>query len=261
MRVGEFRTLGWLLATAVCALFFVGAVVRSLTAAPPIKIAVMRVQTTGNTNHIQLLALRVTNTSSKPVSPQFDTVQSEYNSTFWNIASGPKQLPPHTTADYTVLTPNAQAQPSIYGGFNVVGYVQKPRSFSVSRMYAPSLLGLTFSPVAQNQPVAIGTPYTLSMDLVSHEGTLLHRAGVRVRLNELTWSPTGPKKGLARINGGRVGKFAFARTNSQGVAKFRIVGVGPSGYDNVTFTAYLSNSQYHYVYSASGNFNIRFIAR
>jgi hypothetical protein len=258
---GGFRSRSWLLGTALCALLFLGAVVRSLTASPPIKIVLAGVQTTGNTNHIQLLKLRVTNTSGEAVSPGFDTVQSEYNSTFWNIDKGPKLLPAHTTADYSIVSPNAQAQPSIYGGFNIVGYVQKPRSFSVSEMYAPSLLGLTFNPPARNKPVPVGQTFTLSLDLVNHEGSPLQRAGVPVTLRQITWSPTGQVRSQARINGGRVGKYAVAQTNSHGVAKFNIVGVKPTGFNSVTFTAYLHDANLRYVYTASGNFDLRFVAR
>jgi uncharacterized membrane protein len=256
-----FQSRLWALGTAVCAVLFLSAVVRSLTASPPIKIAITGVKTTGSTDHIQAIMLRVSNTSDKAVSPGFDTVQSEYNSTFWRIARGPKRLPAHTTINYELVSTNAQALPSIYGGFNMVGYVQQPRSFSVSRMYAPSLLGLTFNPPAENVPLPVGQKFTLSLDLVNHEGAPLHRAGVPVTLKEVIWSETGPMKGQARIDGGKVGKYAIVRTNVQGVAKFQIVGVKPTGDQVVSFTADLVNPQFHYLYSASGSFDLGFAAR
>lgn len=258
---GGFRSRLWALATALCAVLFLGSVVRSLTASPPIKIVITGVKTTGNTDHIQAISLRVTNTSSRAVSPVFDTVQSEYNSTFWQIESGPKRLAPHTTATLNLASTNAQAQPSIYGGFNMVGYVQQPRSFSVSKMYAPSLLGLTFGLQAQNTPLPVGRTFTLPLDLVSHDGTPLHRAGVLVTLREVTQTPLGYRNAQARIDGGRIGKFAVARTNSQGVATFHIVGVKPTGYESVSFSGFLRNTQFHYIYSASGSFDLRFVAR
>lgn len=256
-----FRSRFWALAAAASAVLFLGAVVRSLTAAPPIKIAIIGVKTTGNTDHIQAIMLRVTNSSSKAVSPGFDTVQSEYNSTFWRIARGPTRLPAHTTVDYELVSTNAQALPSIYGGFNMVGYVQQPRSFSVSRMYAPSLLGLTFYPPARNTPVPVGKAFTLSLDLVNHNGARLHRAGVRVSLKQVIWAQTGPRQGQSRIDGSPVGKAAVGHTNSRGVAEFRIVGVKPTGDESVAYSAFLTNPRFHYIYSASGSFDLGFAAR
>jgi uncharacterized membrane protein len=258
---GGFRSRFWAIGTAVCTVLFVGAVVRSLTAAPPIKISIIGVKTTGNTNHIQAITLRVSNTSSKAVSPGFDTVQSEYNSTFWRIARGPQRLPAHTTVDYELISTNAQALPSIYGGFNMVGYIPQPASFSVSRMYAPSLLGLTFDPPAENKPLPVGQAFTLSLDLVNHLGARLHRAGVLVSLKQVIWSQAGPRMGQARINGGPVGMYAVVPTNTQGVAKFHIVGAKPTGYNSVSFTAFLHDPNFHYIYSASGNFDLGFVAR
>lgn len=256
-----FQSRLWALGTAVCAVLFLGVVVRSLTASPPIKIAITGVKTTGSTDHIQAIVLRVTNTTGHAVSPGFDTVQSEYNSTFWRVANGSGRIPAHTTASLELVSTNAQALPSIYGGFNMVGYVQQPRSFSVSKMYAPSLLGLTFNPPAYNQLLPVGKEYTLSLDLVNHVGAPLHRAGVPVTLKQVIWSESGPKQGRARIDGGKMGEKATVLTNAQGVAKFQIVGVKPTGYEAVSFSAQLTNTQFHYIYSASGNFDLGFVAR
>jgi hypothetical protein len=58
-----------------------------------------------------------------------------------------------------------------------------------------------------------------------------------------------------------MGHKASVRTNAQGVASFRIVGVKPTGYQAVSLSAQLADPQYHYVYSASGNFDLEFVKR
>jgi uncharacterized membrane protein len=255
-----FRSPRWLLATAVCAFLFVVSVAYSLIAQPPFHVRVVSVRTTGTTNHIEALGLRVTNTSDKPIKPHFDLMQGGFNSTFWLISSGPKQVAPRSSADYTIVAPNSGAEPSTYGGFNVVGYLNNPQTFSVAPTYDPNLLNVGFDPQTIDTPMKLGTRIKLEAQIYSRDGNQVHRAGVLVRLGQVVWFRTGAKKAHAIINGGKLGKAAYATTNSDGVAEFTIVGVKAQQYP-VTFSSTLYNKQYGYLYGSSGDLNIRFIPR
>jgi uncharacterized membrane protein len=255
-----FRSRYWLYATAAAAVLFAGSVAYSMYKQPPFKVQVVGASTTGVTNHIEALTLRVTNTSGKPIQPHFDTMQGGFNSTFWSIDSGPTHLAPHSVGTYTILAPNSDAEPGSYGGFNVVGYLNNPESFSVAATYTPRLFSLGFDPQSVNAPVPVGHKLKLRVQIYNRDGSEAHQKGVIVRLGEIVWYKTGPKPGHAQINDSKVGKFALAATNSQGVASFTIVGKRPQAYP-VTFSATLEDLKSGGLYGNAGDLNIRFIKR
>jgi uncharacterized membrane protein len=255
-----FRSQRWLIASCVCAFLFAISVAYSLIAQPPFKVEVTSVQTTGTTNHIEALALKVTNTSDKPIQPHFDLMQGGFNSTFWLVSSGPKQVGPHGVGHYVILAPNSGAEPSTYGGFNVVGYLNSPQTFSVAPTYEPKLLTVGFDPQTIDTPVKIGTTIHVKARIYNRNGSEVHRAGVTLRIGQLVWFRLGARKGNARINGGRLNKAAYVKTNGNGVANITIVGYKAKEYP-VTFTATLLNQKYDYLYGNSGDLNIRFIKR
>jgi hypothetical protein len=256
---GAFRSRGWAAAIAVCALLFLAAVVRSLTAAPPIGIKLTGIQTTGNTNHIDLLRLRVTNRSNKAVSPAFDILQNEYNSTFWRISQGPAHLAPNSAATYQLQARDAGAEPSIYSSFEVVGYLSHPNSFSVSPGYQGNLMTVAFKPTAIDRSVPVGQPTAVTVQLFKSGGPRLRRAGVPISLRSVTWNPTGPSRAALRIDGAKAGNRVSRKTNAQGEAVFTVVGVKPSGVAPVSLSAFLWNPRFKFVYGNSGTLNIRFV--
>jgi uncharacterized membrane protein len=255
-----FRSPRWLYATAIAAVVFVAAAAYSMYKQPPFKVQVVGASTTGTTNHIEALNLRVTNTSGKPIQPHFDIMQGGFNSTFWIINSGPKHLAPHGVGKYTIISPNAGAQPGAYGGFNVVGYLSNPESFSVAATYRPHLYSLGFYPQSINAPIPVGRKLTVHVQIYNRNGSQANRKGVMVRLGQLVWYKTGPRGAHAQINDSRVGKFALAATNSHGSATFTIVGKRAQTYP-VTFSATLLNETSGAVYGNSGDLNIRFVGR
>lgn len=255
-----FRSRGWALAACVCTLLLAASVIYSLTASPPVTVKIVGVETDGQLDHIADLTLRVTNTSGTVVKPAFDAVGGGYNSTFWRILHGPKELKPHSHAFYMVQPRNFGASTSTYGGFNMVAYVSNPESFSVSATYKPNLLHIGFDPQAFNNTVPVGQEINVGVQIYGTNGAPLNRAGVPVRLALLTWKAGGPHPAKARVNGGKIGKAGHSNTNAHGIAIFKVVGVRPNLFP-VTFTASLKNSQFGYVYGDAGDLTIRFVAR
>jgi hypothetical protein len=265
-RVALERTLslgGWFRSprvAAACALLALGSalvIIYSLAAPQPLKIRITAVKTTGPTTHIEGLTVRVTNLSGNTVRPAFDTLRSGYNSTFWRVLYGPSALAPGQVATYKLQAKNNDAEPSVYGGFSVVGYSSSPDSFSVSPIYKPNLRHLLFTPSAVNRVIPAGEPFKITVQVYNRAGGKLRRAGVKVRLSQLFWENTGPKKSTGYIDCGKLGKRESTFTNSQGVATFRVEGTRPTTYP-VTYSANLFSSQFNYVYSDSGNLNIYF---
>jgi uncharacterized membrane protein len=255
-----FRSVRWAGASAVIALLFVIAAVYSLAAPEPLRIKLVSVMTTGTSSKIEQMTLRVTNVSGRSVTPAFDVMHGGYNSTFWKRVSGPKSVAPRQTATFRMTAPNYGAEPSLYGGFNIVGYVDSPKSFAVSSTYHPNLYHLAFIPDAINQTVPVGQALTVTVQVFNRAGAQLHRAGIRVRLAQIIWGNTGPHKGIARINGRKRAKSSWVYTNRLGIARFTVVGTRSNAYP-VTFTAALKNKRFDYIYSDSGNLNVLFGGR
>ncbi len=253
-----FRNQQWAIAALVSVVLFLGFMVHSLTAAAPFNVRVLGAHTTGVTNRIEQLVVRVDNTSGKPITPSFDLMQGGFNSTFWIKVGGPTSLAAHSHAIYRIDAPNVGAEPSAYGGFNVVGYVDKPESFSVAATYEPHLLSLGFQPDAINQPMPLGKSFKITVQLYAVNGGISHRSGVEVRLSELIWGAFGPRKGGARVDGGKVGKGSVGITNSNGQATFTITGARADPYP-VSFSAVAYSRNLNYVFGSSGDLNIRFV--
>lgn len=134
-----FRSPRWAAAAAVLAVAFLAAAVYSLSARAPLRIRLAALQTAGRSDRVHQLTVRVTNRSSSPLAPAFDVLRSGANTSFWRVASGPSRLAGGQAADYTLLAPNADSEPSVQGTFSVIAFVASPRSFSVSDEYDASL--------------------------------------------------------------------------------------------------------------------------
>lgn len=254
---GWFHSRRWGITAALLGLASALVIIYSLASSQPLSIKIISVRTTGPTTHIEQMAVRVTNTTGHRVQPSFDVLRNGYNSTFWTIVGGPKALAPHETANYTLQAANNDAEPSVYGGFSLVGYVDSPESFSVSPTYNPNLYHLLFTPSAIDKTIPAGQPVTIKVQVYRRSGGVLRRAGVQVRLTQLFWEGIGPRATTSRINCGKIGKRGFAYTNSQGIATFKVEGTRPTIYP-VTYTAQLFNTHFGYVYSDSGDLNVRY---
>jgi hypothetical protein len=123
----------------VLALAFVAAAAYSLSAPAPLGIRLTALQTAGRSNRIHQLTVRVTNRSGAEVRPAFAVLQTGPNTSFWTVVSGPRRLSRGQVADYTLLTPDADSEPSVKGTFTVLGFIASPQSFAVSDEYDAAL--------------------------------------------------------------------------------------------------------------------------
>lgn len=254
---GWVRSRRWGAAIWVLAALSVAAIVYSLSAPQPLRIKIARVQTTGPMTRIEQMWIRVTNTSGTTLKPSFDVLRNGYNSTFWRVVNHPKPLRPGATVEYALAAENGDSEPSVYGGFSVVGYADSPESFSVSSTYDPNLEHLLFTPSAVDQRIPAGEPFTVRVQVYRRSGGVLHRAGVKVQLSQRVWTDTGARTATSWIDCAKRGKHSSAYTNSQGIAEFQVEGSKATRYP-VTYTAQLFDTDAGYVYSDSGDLNISY---
>jgi uncharacterized membrane protein len=255
---GPVRSLRWAQAIAASALLFVVAMIYSLSATPPLSLAITGVELNGVLGVVQQTTVHVTNTSGSRVRPRFTVQDSHGLTTFWQIAQGPRVLKPHEQATYSLFAPNTGAEPPAGGGFTVLAFVNSPGSVSVSNRYLPELPHLVFSPQSFNAPIPVGKSVTLRVQLIGHLNQVDDKAGVSVHLTQTIYTGFGHGKPSAIINGHTAGHGANALTNSHGVATFTIVGTHPSGLPTA-FIAHLVNTAAHYQYAVTGANTIRFV--
>lgn len=130
-----FRSPLWAVATAVLAAAFLAAAVYSLSAPAPLRMHLAALQTAGRSARVQRLTVRVSNRSGGALKPVFDVLRSGTKTSFWPVAAGPRRLASGQAADYTLLAPNVDSEPSLHGTFTVIGFVASPQSVSVSDEY------------------------------------------------------------------------------------------------------------------------------
>jgi hypothetical protein len=134
------RSPRWTLAAGGLAAAFLAAAVYSLSTPGPLAIRLASLQTAGRSDRIDRLTVRVVNRSGGEVRPAFDVLRSGINTSFWTVAVGPSRLASGQAADYTLLAPNTDSEPSVRGTFTVIGFLASPRSFSLSDEYDAGLL-------------------------------------------------------------------------------------------------------------------------
>ncbi len=115
-------------------------------------------------------------------------------------------------------------------------------------------------PQAFDKPVPVGgRGVLLRVEVLDHFNSAVKIAGIPVYLSQIRYTPLGVRHAYVKINGSRVGQSnVIARTNSQGVAMFHIVGTRPSDAVPTTISAHLLNKRAGYVYGSSGQMFIQF---
>ena len=137
-----FRSPAWALACGGLALAFVAAAAYSLAAPAPLVLRLTALQTAGRSDRVHQLTVRVTNRSGADARPAFATLRPGPDTSFWTVVAGPSRLASGQAADYTLVAPDADAEPSIKGTFTVLGFLASPASFSVSDEYNAALYRL-----------------------------------------------------------------------------------------------------------------------
>ena len=257
---GPVRSLRWAQAIAVSAVLFAVATLYSLTAASPLSMTITKVDVNGILGLVQGAQVRVTNTSGSRVKPAFTIEYSRGLSTFWG-GNGPRFLAPGQTATYQLYPENSGAEPSIGGGFAVLGFTNKPASVSVSNRYLPALMHLTFNPQAFTRVIPVGVTKTIRVQLVGHLNETADKAGVPVYLTQSIYIGTGKVPPSVIVNGSTPGrKVVKALTNSLGVATFHITGTEPSTVGPTAFNAHLLDKAADFQFGVTGQLTVRFSA-
>lgn len=258
---------------AVCgSVALVGIALVVATAWPqPIQIRIVSVATPGNIFTLNQITVMAGNRTGQVVHPVFFLENSGLTTAPWIIATGPESLAPGQTARYVIDAPNDDAQPSGYGGFQVVAMTSSPPAMSVSSPYNPTVWRVDLSPNAVDRPVPPGTPVTFTAQVVNQFDQPVRRAGIAVYLAQWTFEPPRSRPGLATINGqpGRAQQFVElpgygawivrATTNAQGTARFVVVG-SRDALTPVYFQVVLFNSHFGAFYGYSPDVTVVFSA-
>ena len=231
----------------------------ALASPAPLDLSVIGIHTTGQLATVDRVTLAVKNVSSGTASPLFSADEGGSLTAFWQKVSGPSELSPGQTGVYKVAAPNFYAMPSIAGGFQMVALTAAGGvAFSHTSSYVPATWHLSISPQAVNRPVSIGTPVTLSVQLLDTYDRPVHVAGIPVYLGQIIYGQSGLHFGQASINGAPVGATPVrAVTGAGGTATFTVFDEVPES-DPLYFEANLVNVQSQYPYGYSQIVPIRF---
>jgi hypothetical protein len=242
---------GGLFATAV-------AVVVAIGTSPPLSVHITSVRTTGQLATVDQVGVKVVNRSGSREQPSFTVESGGVLTAFWSARGGPRTLPPHSSAHYTLYSPNFFAQPALTGGFQVVAFTSDPGTVSPSGAYVPTLWHVSLAPDAVNHLEPIDHTITVRADVLDNLNRPIDQAGIPVYMGQVIYAQQGLEYGEAVINGSQVGQTpVVAYTNRSGVATFRITGT-QSSLTPVYFEANLVSSTQYYPYGYSEILPVRF---
>ena len=247
------RVLSWLPVLPGIALLMIAIVLPA-----PLALVITGVSTTGQFATIDRLKVAVTNTSSRGVNPHFTIDNAGQYTTFWNVVTGPAQLQPKQTRTYTLQAPNAEAMPSIQGGFQVTAFTTGVPSVSESPSYVPSLWHAAIIPAAINAPVSVGQPVTLQVQVLNRVDSPVRQGSIPVYLGQVIYAQSGLEYAETKINNGNIGQTPVeALTNQEGIATF-VIHASQANKNPVYFEANLVNSDLFYPYGYSNIVSVLF---
>lgn len=223
---------------------FAGSLVLALTARPPLALAIVSTQSTGQLETIDGIEVDVTNRSDRALRPHFAVVKGGYLTTFWYPLPGPETpvIPAHATRRLFLRAPNADSMPPLRGGFVLEGFTAAPATVSASTVTPPTRWRLVLLPNAVNRPVSVERRLVLTVALIDRLGNRVRRAGVRLVLGQVVYAQQGLVPGLASINGQPEGQTPVTTwTNARGEAVFVVRGVQAQR-DPVFFQAWIASA-------------------
>jgi uncharacterized membrane protein len=251
---GVLRSRGWMQGTAAAAAASVVAIIFALSSSSPLTIWITKEFTTGYLGGVRFINLKVHNNTSRPLKPAYTIQTSHGDTTFWRISKGPHTIKPGATSRLQISERNYPAEPGLSDGWSVLAFTGHPEAVSVSRRSLVDLWRTAIMPQSLNVPQKIGKSVTITVQVLDHYNSPVHKAGILVMLGSTVYAGFGTRKGYASIDGRKPNHRSHALTNSQGVAKFQIVGTRPG---TVSFSAHLLKKG-QYIYAPSGYLNITF---
>lgn len=252
---GLLRSRLWLRASGGVAALAALAIVYALTATSPLTVWITKEFTTGYLGGVRFINLKVHNNTNKPLKPAYTIQTSHGDTTFWRISKGPHTIKPGATSRLQIAERNYPAEPGLSAGWSVLAFTDHPEAVSVSHRSLVDLWRTAILPQSLNDPQKIGRRVTITVQVLSHYNSPVHRAGILVTLGSTVYAGFGTRRGYASIDGRKPNHRSHAYTNSQGSATFHVVGTRPG---TVSFSAHLLKKG-QYLYAPSGYLNITFV--
>ena len=176
------------------------------------------------------MSVRATNETGNPVRPQFALNSTGQLSSYWTIASGPTVLAAGRTALYSLSSPNLQTSPSLTMPFVISAVSASPDAVSTSQVFQAVDRILVLTPREVDNPLRVGRTIVFQAQIENSVGIPLPVAGVRVGLMQRVLGESHHFQPTASLNGQpATNPVAYARTNAQGVATFRVRDMVPTG--------------------------------
>lgn len=242
---GAWARTGLALATFVPGLALLAA---GLLAPEPLKIDVAKVEAASSYGTVGMITAEVTNTGKQALEPRFN-IYDDLNSRYWTVRSGPASLAPGATATYEISPPDLDSTPRMDTPFRLQALTIAPATLSstgvVTQPYRTAL-----SAVPADRPARTGEEITVTVRLRDAWGYPVHKAGVRVGLEQTCFAAMGPADCHAEINGAPSGAGPrFALTGPDGTAAFRLRNGQPGG-ETVSLRSWVQKA-YRFGYSPS----------
>lgn len=189
----------------------------------PLSMRVETVKTNGQFERVWQLRARVSNRSSRTVTPHYATDSIGQATSFWRLVSGPVTLAAHSSATVTLEAPNVGSMPGISARFDLEAVTARPETVSVAAPYTAESYVLRLS-TTSFPTTPLGHPVHLDVQVRSNLGAPVRQAGVPVFLGQVIYGQDNLVPAEASINGRPQGQSPIeAHTNAAGVADFRIV--------------------------------------
>jgi uncharacterized membrane protein len=223
----------------------------ALTTPAPMAMKIVSVSTNGQFERVWQLKVQVTNRSHETLDPHFTAHATSQLTPFWTIRRGPARLEAGRTGSYTLVAPNVGSMPFITQPFIVQAVTPQPETISSSQVYTPQSFSCYITPSYIDQAVPLGHTVTLQVQLRSPFGSQVRKKGVTIALGQIIYGQTALIPSEAEINGALEGQTPVtARTNSDGVAIFRVRDDSIQGGNPVYLQAYVDpTTGFPYAYS------------
>ncbi len=202
----------------------------ALTATAPLRLHVESVGVESALQDVWRVSVQATNETDSPVRPQFALNSGGQLSSYWTIASGPAVLTAGRTALYSLSSPNLQTSPSLTTPFVISAVSTSPDAVSTSQVFQAVDRILVLTPREVDNPVRVGHTIVFQAQVENPVGVPLSVAGVKVGLLQRVFGESHHLQPTASLNGLPASKpVAYALTNAQGVATFRVRDLVPTG--------------------------------
>jgi hypothetical protein len=254
--VGPWRY--WPVVAAVGTVAVAISIVLTLTATPPLSIAITGIRTTGQVGTVTRISVRIQNHSGSALRPAFSVANGGVLSAFWPAVGHQRQVKAYGSAEFTLLSPNFTAQPPLGSGFAVTAFTEDPATISSSADFHPSPWHVGLTPDGISAPVGLGMRVTLRAQLLDQFDRPVHVRDVAIILGQTIYSQQGLTFGSASINASAPGTTPVIGTTGASGATSFVIRDTKRQTDPIYFQANLLNTKAGYPYGYSEIVPIRF---